>query len=207
MESEWLSHAKRLQAIALTGLHFSRDHHDQERYRDIAEIAVSMLAQLADKPIERIANLVPDAAQGYMTPKVDVRGAVIDGGRILLVREKSDRLWALPGGFADVGLSAAENVVKELREEAGIDSVARYIYAVRHKAKGGYRSDVRDFYKLFFLCEPDGPMEPRPGPDTCDVGFFLPDALPPLSPGRTITDDILAAIAFRSADNPATSFD
>ena len=111
MESDWLRWAKRLQAIASTGLHFGAGEFDRERYREIADIAHEMLAALGKQPIERIEGLISDFAKGYATPKVDVRGAVIEDGQVLLVREKSDGLWTLPGGYADVGISASENIV------------------------------------------------------------------------------------------------
>ena len=101
MENRWLTRAKRLQAIASTGLHFARDDYDRERYGEIAEIADSMLGDLGGVPVERIRGLVSDFALGYATPKVDVRGAVVEDGRILLVQERSDRRWTLPGGFAE----------------------------------------------------------------------------------------------------------
>lgn len=112
-----------------------------------------MLAKLGNVPIRRIEELVSGFARGYATPRVDVRGAVVDGDRILLVREKSDGLWALPGGFADVGLSAAQNVEKEILEEAGLKVSACRLYGVRHKASASYPPDVRDFHKMFFLCK------------------------------------------------------
>ena len=124
MENTWLAQAKRLQALASTGLHFCTDDFERERLEEIAEIAHSMLAQLGNVPLERISGLVPDFAQRYSTPMIDVRGAVIDGERILLVREGTDGCWALPGGYADIGLSAAENIVKEIREEAGLTVTA-----------------------------------------------------------------------------------
>jgi ADP-ribose pyrophosphatase YjhB (NUDIX family) len=147
-------------------------------------MANGMLAELGNVPVERISSLVSDFARGYMTPKVDVRGAVIEGREVLLVQEKSDGLWTLPGGFADVGRSAAENVVKELREEAGLTVSARNLYSVRHKAKQPYDPDARDFYKLFFLCDRIDATEPCSGSDTTDVGFFPLDRLPKLSRGR-----------------------
>jgi len=145
-----------------------------------------MLAQLGNVPLERISGLVPDFAQRYSTPMIDVRGAVIDGERILLVREATDGCWALPGGYADIGLSAAENIVKEIREEAGLTVTARALYSVTHKAKGLYRPDVRDFYKLYFLCERVDQLAPTAGFETTEVGFFALDDLPPLSRGRTM---------------------
>lgn len=171
MEDRWLTWAKQLQAIASTGLSFCKDEFDQERYGEIAHIANSMIAQLGTVPIERIEGLVSDFAKGYATPKVDVRGAVIEKDKILLVRERSDGCWTLPGGFADVGRSAAENVVKEIREEAGIAVSARSLYSVRHKAKQPYEPDARDFYKLFFICERTDLTAPSARGETTDVDF------------------------------------
>jgi ADP-ribose pyrophosphatase YjhB (NUDIX family) len=201
MEPQWLTYGKRLQAIASTGLHFSRDPFDRERYEEIADIANAMLAALGRVPIERIEGLVSDFARGYATPKVDVRGAVIEDNAILLVREKSDGLWTLPGGFADVGLSPAQNVEKEIFEEAGVRVSASRLYGVRHKAGSGYPPDVRDFYKLFFLCDRAERTEVKPGLETVEARFFGASSLPPLSLGRTIEADIVAA--FTLAAEPA----
>jgi ADP-ribose pyrophosphatase YjhB (NUDIX family) len=207
LESPWLARAKRLQAIASTGLYFAKDPFDRQRYQEVADIANNMLAELGNVPIERIAGLVSDFAKGYATPKVDVRGAVIEDGKILLVRERSDGRWTLPGGFADVGRSAAENVVMEIREEAGIVVSARSLYAIRHRAKGPYKQDVRDFYKLFFLCERSDTAAPSAGAETSAAEFFSRDRLPELSPGRVVESDIAAAFAFHDGSMRLTSFD
>lgn len=201
MEDLWLSWAKRLQSLASTGLHFCNAKYDAERYQEIGDIANAMLASLGSVPIARIVALVPDFAQSYATPLVDVRGAVFRDDRILLVREAVDGLWTLPGGYADVGVSAGENVVKEVWEEATLRVQAKSLYAVRHKARHAYDADVRDFYKLFFLCEAPAGQEARPGPETSEVGFFSAYALPPLSTGRVIAEDIEMAFAHRR--NPA----
>lgn len=207
MENTWLAQAKRLQALASTGLHFCTNDYDREILDEVAEIAHSMLAQLGNVPLERITGLVTDFAQRYSTPMVDVRGAVIEGDRILLVRESTDGCWALPGGFADIGLSAAENVVKEIHEEAGLTVTARALYSVTHKAKGLYRPDVRDFYKLYFLCDRVDLKAPAAGFETTEVGFFRLDELPPLSRGRTIESDLEAAFAFHRGETTHTLFD
>lgn len=207
MESEWLTYAKRLQAIASTGLHFSRDEHDRERFGEVADIAAAMLAALGNVPLERIPGLVSDFAKGYATPKVDVRGALIEEDHVLLVRERSDGRWTLPGGFADVGLSAAQNVEKEIREEAGLAVAARSLYSVRHKAKQPYEPDARDFYKLFFLCERRGGGTPAAGAETLDARFFPEDRLPELSLGRVVRGDIEAAFAFHRGDLRTACFD
>jgi ADP-ribose pyrophosphatase YjhB (NUDIX family) len=207
MEPRWLTYAKRLQAIASTGLHFCRDEFDRERYFEIASIANEMLSQIGAVPIERIEGLVSDFATGYATPKVDVRGAIVENGAILLVKERSDSLWTMPGGFADIGRSAAQNVEKEMFEEAGLKVKAQRLYGLRHKASQAYSPDVRDFYKLFFLCERHGDEAPRAGGETNDVGFFHPDKLPPLSRGRTLETDIYAAFAFAADEHRQATFD
>ena len=207
MENEWLTHAKRLQAIASTGLSYSRDDYDRERFAEVGEIANAMLAALGNVPIERIPGLVSDFAKGYATPKVDVRGALIEGDQILLVRERSDGRWTLPGGFADVGLSAAQNVEKEILEEAGLAVSARCLYGVRHKAKRPYEPDARDFYKMFFLCERRDSASPCAGAETCDARFFSRGGLPELSLGRVLESDIEAAFAFHRGEMQAAAFD
>ena len=207
MEDAWLRWAKRLQSIASTGLHFSKDRYDRERYGEIGHIANEMIGRLGSVPVERIESLVSDYAKGYATPKIDVRGAVFHGDKILLVREASDGRWALPGGFAEVGMSASENVVKEVQEEASLRVTVRRLYALRHKAKHGYPPDARDFYKLLFLCEPIGEASPQPGPDVMEVGFFGLQHLPPLSMSRTIADDVAAAFASRSESTGPARFD
>lgn len=197
MEDQWLAWAKRLSALAETGRHYTRDGYDAERYVEIARIAHSMLSELGSRPIERIEGLVSDAARGYSTPKVDVRAAVLRSDRVLLVREASDGLWTLPGGFADVGFSPIENACKEVREEAGIDVRVLCLYGVRHKARHAYRPDVRDFYKLFYACEPTSDAMPvADGAETLDAAYFSLDALPELSTGRVITPDVEAAFRF-----------
>lgn len=207
MEPQWLTYGKRLQAIASTGLHFVRDPFDRERYEEIARIANDMLASLGNVPIERIEGLVSDFARGYATPKVDVRGALVEDGAILLVREQSDGLWTLPGGFADVGLSPARNVEKEIFEEAGLTVFAQRLYGVRHKASAGYSPDVRDFYKMFFLCDRIDRSDMRPGIEISETRFFARDELPPLSRGRTIESDIEAAFAFAADTARPALFD
>lgn len=207
MEDNWLAMAKRLQAIAETGISYSPEPFEVERYEEIADIACRMLEQLSSTPIDTIKGLVDEGATGYRTPKVDVRGAVFHEEKVLLVREKSDGLWTLPGGFADIGLSPAENVEKEVLEEACIAVDASLLYSIRHKAKGEYPPDVRDFYKLFFLCTPKGSHAVQAGPETSAAQYFALDDLPPLSTGRVVTSDIEAAKRYRANSRLPTYFD
>ena len=207
MEQIWLTWAKQLQAIASTGVHFASDPYDRERYTEVAHIAQQMLRTLGDVPIEKIESLVTDFAKGYATPRIDVRGAVIQNDQILLVQEKADGLWSLPGGYADIGLSASENVTKEISEEANIQVAVKNLYSVRHKAKHAYTEDARDFYKFFFLCEQTDDAAPSPGLETRNVGFFSQDELPELSQGRVIVDDIAAAFHAQRQPLPPALFD
>lgn len=202
MEDTWLTRAKRLHALASTGLHFGESDFDRERYQEIADIAAAMISDLGQVPLARLQGLFPDFAKGYATPKIDVRAAVISNDQVLLVREKVDQLWTLPGGYADVGLSAAENTRKEVREEACIDVSVDRLIGVFHKAKHEYRQDVRDFYKFYFLCsEKPGRQQPSAGSETLDARYFPLDALPALSQGRTIERHI--QLAFEHFRNPA----
>lgn len=206
MEGTWLNQIKRLQALSATGLAYSRDQYDQERFEEINSLASQMLAQLSNAPLERIIDLGPDT-KSYPTPKVDVRAAVIKGDEILLVQEKNNGLWTMPGGFAEIGLSPAENVAKEVFEEACINVTVEALYSLRHKAKGPFKPDVRDFYKLYFLCEWANDSPPKPGPETLAVGFFSIDALPNLCTDRTVVEDIERALEFRHSNNRNIWFD
>lgn len=207
MEPIWLTYAKRLQAIAATGLSYKPHVFDQERYEEVAEIAARMMAELGQVPLAALQAGLDRPGDGHVTPKIDVRGAVIREGRILLVQEECDGLWTLPGGYADVGLSGGENVAKEVWEEAGLRVRASRLYALRHKARHEYQPDHREFYKLYYLCEETEVLTPQVGPETSDVGFFAPDALPPLSRGRTIEGSISAAFAALADPGRAVEFD
>ena len=201
------SWAKRLQAISSTGQFFGESDFDKERYEEIFEIANTMLASLGKVPVQRIIDLVPDAGESYATPKIDVRGAIFKNQRILLVQEKLDGLWTLPGGYADVGISPAENIEKEVREEANIDVKAVKLFGVFHKAQHEYDQDIRDFYKLFFICEQSNDSEPEPGVETQAVGYYELANLPRLSTGRVIEKHIRLAYDHFKAPELATTFD
>jgi ADP-ribose pyrophosphatase YjhB (NUDIX family) len=207
VQERWLKLAQRLHALASTGLHFGAHDYDKERYAEIGDIATQMLADLGGVEVARIEGLVPGYGKGYATPLIDVRAAVFRDDQILLVHERTDDLWTLPGGYADVGLSAAENIVKEVKEEANLDVRAARLFCVRHKAKHPYNLDVRDFYKLFFLCERATDDEPRPGMETQGAGYFSLDDLPRLSQGRVIEDDIRLAFEYRLDPARAALFD
>lgn len=192
MSPRWLVWARQLQAIAQTGLAFSKDVYDRERYEAIRSLAAQIMAAHSDADACRIEGLFADQV-GYATPKVDVRGAVFrDDGRILLVREAADGgRWTLPGGWADVNQSPSESVVREVLEEAGLQVVVRKLAAVydreRHPHQPPYAFHI---YKLFFVCDIVG-GEPRPGVETSEVAFFAAHEVPTdLSVSRVLPHQI-----------------
>ncbi|HXR20052.1 MAG TPA: NUDIX hydrolase [Steroidobacteraceae bacterium] len=205
-EPAWLLWARELQAIAQTGLTFSTDAYDLERYRRVRAIAAAMLADGSGTALERIAGLF-EQDLGYPTPKVDVRGAVFRDGRILMVREVSDGGWTLPGGWADVDQSAKECVEREIREESGFEARAVKLAAVYdYRRQGHRRSHPYSIYKLFFLCELCG-GQARCSLETSAVDFFAPDGLPPLSLGRITPTQIARMFVHHNDASLATEFD
>jgi ADP-ribose pyrophosphatase YjhB (NUDIX family) len=205
-EPQWLKIARELRAIAQTGLAFTADRFDRQRYERVRELAASMLAQGSGEHYEAIIGLLRQD-WGYATPKVDVRGAAFVDGRVLLVREISDGKWTLPGGWADVNQSAAECVVREIAEESGFEAKTLKLAAVRDYQKSGHPPrHVDSIYKMFFICTITGGCA-RPSDETSEVAFFARDELPPLSLGRATAAQIERM--FQHAQDPhlATDFD
>jgi ADP-ribose pyrophosphatase YjhB (NUDIX family) len=182
-DPHWLSWTKRLQAIAQTGLTFTRDQYDRERYEELHTIAAEMMAAGSGMPdSEKILDLFR-GEYGYATPKIEVRGAVVREGLILLVREREDGGWTMPGGWADVGESPTEMVVREVKEESGFDVVPRKLAALFDRNKHPHPPIATHAYKLYFLCELIG-GEATPSFETPEVAFFPRHELPPLSAPR-----------------------
>ena len=205
-EPQWLRIARELRAIAQTGLTFTTDRFDRQRYERVRELAASMLAEGSGEQFEVIIEILREG-WGYATPKVDVRGAAFVDGRVLLVREISDGNWTLPGGWADVNQSAAACVVREIAEESGFVARARKLAAVRDYQRSGHPPrNVDSIYKMFFICEITGGAACASN-ETSEVAFFARDALPPLSLGRTTAAQIERM--FHHAEHPelATDFD
>jgi len=182
MEQKWLTWAKEIQAIAQTGLTYAKDVYDIERYQVLRELSVDILANYTFESKERI-RLSFAGEGGYATPKVDVRGVVFREDEILLVREKLDGNWALPGGWGDIGLSPSEVVVKEIKEESGFEAEAVRLLAVLDKKFHNHPPEPYHVYKFFILCRIVG-GEAMEGVETSEVSFFAEDKLPELSTER-----------------------
>ncbi|HXC58372.1 MAG TPA: NUDIX hydrolase [Steroidobacteraceae bacterium] len=186
-EPQWLLWARQLQSIAQTGLAFNTNPFDIERYEAIRSLAAEAMAAHSAAAQETIESLFRGET-GYPTPKIDVRAAVFDSqGRILLVREvMDDHRWTLPGGWADVNLSASASAVKEVREESGYEVRILRPVAIWDRAKQGHPPSVYSCLKMFFLCEPTG-GNPAISIETSAVGWFARADLPTdWSIGRTL---------------------
>ena len=184
-QPQWLAWAKRIQAIAQAGLTYSESSYDQDRYQALRALSVEIMAshlELADGERPRLAELFA-SDYGYPTPKVDVRAFVPADGNILMVRERADGRWSIPGGWADVGSSPAEMAVRETAEESGYQVKARRLLAVWDKARHNPSPFPADVYKLVVACDLVG-GDGTAGSETLEVGWFAPDRLPELSVGR-----------------------
>lgn len=180
---KWLVWARELQALAQTGLHYSETEYHVERYRRLQEIAAEIVTEYGQLP-DAVALESFRIQPGYATPKVDVRGAVIRDGKILLVKERRDGAWCLPGGWADVGESAAEMVIREVREESGYHVVPTKIVGVYDCNRSGIPLEFYHAYKIVFLCDLKG-GHAQTSSETEAVDFFTPDEIPRLSGERT----------------------
>ncbi|WP_059045510.1 NUDIX hydrolase [Paenibacillus rubinfantis] len=184
----WLEWAKQIQAISQAGLAYSKDMYDLERFEMLRELSVDILSRYTEVETEKVRSLFANDT-GYATPKVDVRGVVFHDDRILLVRERIDGAWALPGGWADIGLSPKEVAVKEVKEEAGLTVVPVRLLAVLDKKFHEHPPEAYHIYKMFILCEIAG-GQAEAGMETLEVGFFGRNELPPLSIERNTSKQI-----------------
>jgi len=207
-EPDWLTWARELQAIAQTGLTFSRDPYDRERYEALRVLAARMFAARTDAPVERIAALFAGES-GYATPKIDVRAAVFDRAeQLLMVRETSDGgRWTLPGGWADVNRSAAENAAKEALEESGYHVRVLKLAALWDRTRQRHPGGVFSCAKAFFVCEPTAGAATT-SHETSEVGWFAEADLPQdLSLARVLPQQLARMFAHRRDPALAADFD
>lgn len=205
MEPKWLEWAKQIQAIAQTGLTYTKDVYDIERYESLRQISVDILVNYTSVRKETI-SLAFASESGYATPKVDIRGVVFRENKILLVREKIDGAWALPGGWGDIGYSPSEVAVKEIREEAGYTVIPVRLLAVLDKKFHDHPPEPYHVYKFFIQCEIVG-GKAESGVETSAVDFFDSDNLPPLSLERNTAEQIKMMFDFLKNPDKAVLLD
>ncbi len=207
-EPDWLVWSREIQAVAQSGLTFAKDPYDLERYEQLRALAARVMAAHCNTDGTRIEALFKDQ-YGYATPKVDVRGAVFRDDRILMVREAADNhLWTLPGGWADVNLTPAENVVKEVFEESGFNCVATKLAAVWDRSRQGNQPPAPfSITRLFFLCELTGGSAAT-SLETSEIGFFSEHEIPAdLSLSRTLPRQLTAMFAHHRNPGLPTEFE
>ncbi|WP_273326556.1 NUDIX hydrolase [Vallitalea guaymasensis] len=188
MEKQWLQWAKELQAISQSGLAYSKNEFDIERFQRIREISVEIMSEYTQISNTKIRTLFANET-GYQTPKIDVRAVIFNNNKILMVKENKDNKWSLPGGYADIDLSVSENAKKESMEEAGAVVSPKRIIAVLDRNKHVDDDYPYSIYKIFVECDYiEG--EYINNIETCEAEFFDSDNLPQLSLGRNTKEQI-----------------
>lgn len=203
MDPKWLELAKELQALSQDGLFYAENEFDNLRFKRISEIAAEMMSMNSGTDLEYINNLF-SSQEGHATPKVDVRGVVFKENKILLVKEKSDGGWTLPGGWADPNETPGETVEREVFEESGFKVKARKVLAVLDRVKQGHTPPYPfHIYKIYFQCDLVG-GEKKLSIETDGVDFFEENNIPPLSNARTLKKQIVRMFFLqRNPDLPA----
>lgn len=173
---------QRLLAIAQSGKTFGKDSYDQERYQEIETIALTLMSQLGNEPIETLHNLF-SAEKGYATPKVDVRALITKDNQVLLVQDSRTKEWSLPGGFAEVGLSPTKNIQLEVLEETGLKVNVGPLVAIFDTQQTN-SPQIFHFYKLVFDCEVQSGTF-KANAEISAASYFPWEQLPTLSKKRT----------------------
>jgi len=169
-------------------------------------LAHEVFARAGGKDVTAVSDFfMPD--EGYATPKIDLRGGVIKDNRILLVKERSNEKWTLPGGWADVCESGKKGIEREVFEESGFKVNAAKLVAIKDRNKHAYRSHFPDHVcKIFYLCEIISGA-PKVNIEIIDVQFFDRTALPELSTERVLPEDIEMIFKYYEDNNLPTFFD
>lgn len=205
MTQKWLDWAREIQSLCQTGLAFASTEYETTRYKRLLEISAEIISEhtnLDKSNLEKILMAQP----GYATPKIDVRAAVFQDNKILLVQERTDNCWAMPGGWADVGDFPAAVAERETLEESGFIVKAKKVVGVFDANRSGRPMEFFHAFKIVFLCDLLG-GNAQSSNETSDVKFFDLSALPQLSENRTNMKHINEIIAHLKDKNRPTHFD
>ncbi|MEM9283048.1 MAG: NUDIX hydrolase [Verrucomicrobiota bacterium] len=180
---------KEIRALAQSALHYTKDPYDRQRFERLIDISSELFTELSDSDLASVERFfIPEV--GYATPKVDLRACVFRDEKVMLVRERSDGLWALPGGFADQNESPIEGITREVKEESGFDIVVDALYAIKDRDRNPYQPKYPvSIYKMFFTGSVVG-GGPETNIEVSEIDFFSVDSLPPLSEARVLPQDI-----------------
>lgn len=205
MNDRILDWAMKIQSIAQAGLAYCRDEFDRERYAELRELSAEMLAERTELSVGRVRELFCGES-GYQTPKLDTRAAIVEDGRILLVRERDGR-WALPGGWCDVDRSVAENTVKEALEETGLTVEAERLIAVQDWRRHNACNYIYGIIKIFVLCRAIG-GEFAQNIETTETAYFSAEELPEqLAVEKTSREQALMCLDAAAGRLPGVLFD
>lgn len=201
---KWLEWAVELQSIAQGALYYCKDKFDIERFERIREISAEIISYKSDIPMEKVKDLFCNEI-GYQTPKIDTRAAIFKDDKILLVKE-SNGTWSLPGGWVDVDLSVKENVIKEVKEEAGLDVITDKIIAVQDREKHNLPIYAYKVCKIFVLCNVIGGKFEK-NIETTESNYFDINELPLLATEKNNEEQIKMCFEAYKAENWQTLFD
>lgn len=188
LPGELLNLAKRLKSIADIGLLYCNSEYDRERYHEIEQVSFELMRQLTGAEIPDLKQLFL-LNKDYPTVKVDIRALIIKDGAVLLVKESMDRKWSLPGGWADIGYSPKEVLVKECKEETGLEVMPEKLLAIFDKRFHPHPPQPSYVYKMVFSCKAVSEKINK-GFDILDVQYFDINRLPELSEDRILSSQL-----------------
>ena len=184
--SDFVKYLQRMIAITDTGLTFTKDPFDRERYEDLRVLLSEMLNQGLDIDSEEVAEVMKPTS-AYATPLMDVRAWIVEDEKICLVRGQGEDSWALPGGFGEVGYSPTENILKEIEEETGFEAKVERLLAVFDTNR--FQLQSKQYAKFVFECKLlAGRFQENQ--EIADLQFFAIDQLPVLSEKRITKEQI-----------------
>ena len=199
-----LKWAAELQSLAQAGIFYSKDDYDTERFTRIREIAAEMLAEHTGLSVGKVREIFCTDT-GYQTPKIDTRAAIFRDGKILLVRERNGR-WTIPGGWCEFNISPAENVIKEVQEEAGLNAEVIRLIAVQDREKHNTPPYIYGVVKIFFLCRALG-GEFHANTETSESRYFAEDDLPEMDNARCTAEQVRMCFNAAKSDDWTVMFD
>jgi len=198
--AELITLAQRIRALSQTGLTYNKNGYETERFQELIAISDRIVSLVSDVGEAEI-NACYTPVKEYITPKVDIRAVIFNSrDEVLLVREKVDGRWSMPGGWSDVGYTPKEVAVKETKEETGLDVCVERLLAVMDKRCHAHPAGPFYIYKMFILCKIIG-GEFSETFDIMDKGFFPLDSLPPLSLDRILPEQI--NLMYELRNNPS----
>lgn len=193
-----LNKYKRLLALAQTGLFYAKDEFDKERYTEIKDISLNLINEISLESSEELIKLT-DMEEGYPTPKIDVRAFIVENDEILLVEDSTTKEWSLPGGFAEVGISPKENIIKEVKEETGFDIKVNCFGGIFDTNLDKDSFQLFQYYKLIFKCSIIKRESFIKNIETSNIQFFGIDDLPKLSEKRTTKQQLVKLLSTHSS--------